>query len=190
VTSLNRNAELLARLVEDLRVLSLADAGRLELRRRNVDLTALAAAVLDDYQTRLTSQQVAGELQAPQQRVLAFVDPDRLTQVLGNLIDNALRVTGEGGRVTVTLAVEGSNVRLSVRDTGPGLSDEAAARTFDRYFQGKDVDYAAPPVGSSGLGLAIVRTLVEMHGGAVSVANVDDPPGAEFTAVMPLERPT
>ncbi|MFA7459805.1 MAG: histidine kinase dimerization/phospho-acceptor domain-containing protein, partial [Trueperaceae bacterium] len=102
VTSLNRNAELLARLVEDLRVLSLADAGRLELRRRNVDLTALAAAVLDDYQTRLTSQQVAGELQAPQQRVLAFVDPDRLTQVLGNLIDNALRVTGEGGRVTVT----------------------------------------------------------------------------------------
>lgn len=187
VNSLNRNAALLSRLVEDLRVLSLADAGRLQLKRRTVDVSALVADVFDDYQSRLSAQEVQGELHLPDGQVLGYVDADRMTQVIGNLLDNALRVTPEGGAVSVTLEREGPDFLILVRDTGPGLSEEAAARAFDRYFQEKDVNYSAPPPGASGLGLAIVRTLVELHGGQVTVANVADPSGAEFTVRVPVE---
>jgi two-component system OmpR family sensor kinase len=95
----------------------------------------------------------------------------------------------EGGNVTVKLERAGKNVSLRVRDTGPGLSEEAAARAFDRYYQGKDLDYSSPPVGSSGLGLAIVQTLVGLHGGSVSVHNVTEPTGAEFTVLLPVDGP-
>lgn len=185
IASLSRNADLLGRLVEDLRVLSLADAGRLELRRRPVDLVALAAAVLDDYQTRLASQGVVGGLEADEAPVIAEVDPDRMTQVLGNLLDNALRVTGGGGRVTVAVRKEAGSAHLSVSDTGPGLSPAAAARAFDRYYQDKDVNYEKPVLGASGLGLAIVRTLVTLHGGDVSARNRPQGSGAVFEVTLP-----
>ena len=187
VASLNRNAALVSRLVEDLRILSLADAGRLQLKRQAVDLATLVADVFDDYRSRLTAQNVRGELLLPAGQALGNVDPDRMSQVIGNLLDNALRVSPEGGTVTVTLERQGAEYLIRVRDTGPGLSEEAAARAFDRYFQEKDVNYSAPPPGASGLGLAIVRTLVELHGGNVTVANVADPTGAEFTVRVPVE---
>lgn len=189
VASLNRNAALLSRLVEDLRVLSLADAGLLTLRRATVELGALVASVFDDFQSRMAGQRVSGHLEVPQGQLLAYVDPDRIAQVVGNLLDNALRVTPGGGSVTLTLEPAGDRVTLRVRDTGPGLSDEAVARAFDRYFQDKDVNYAAPPAGSSGLGLAIVQTLVGLHGGTVSVSNMTDPTGAEFTLTLPVDEP-
>lgn len=185
VGSLNRNAALLSRLVEDLRILSLADAGRLQLKRQAVDLGTLVADVFDDYQSRLTAQKVRGELLLPSGQALGNVDPDRMTQVIGNLLDNALRVSPEGGTVTVTLERQGAEYLIRVRDTGPGLSEEAAERAFDRYFQEKDVNYSAPPAGASGLGLAIVRTLVELHGGSVTVTNVADPTGADPTGADP-----
>ncbi len=185
VASLSRNAALLSRLVEDLRVLSLADAGRLELRRRSVDAGRLLADVFDDYESRFRAAGVTGAPSVPAAPVLVNVDPDRMTQVLGNLLDNALRVTPEGGRVTASVAHEGGTARIRIRDTGPGLSDEAAARAFDRYFQDKDVDYEQPRAGASGLGLAIVKTLVQLHGGHVFAHTVEDPRGAEFVVELP-----
>ncbi len=189
VASLNRNAALLSRLVEDLRVLSLADAGRLALRCSPVDLVTLVGGVFDDYQSRMAAQRVEGDLKVPGGQLLAYADADRIMQVVGNLLDNALRVLPEGGSVTVKLERAGKNVSLRVRDTGPGLSEEAAARAFDRYYQDKDLDYSSPPVGSSGLGLAIVQTLVGLHGGTVSVRNVTEPTGAEFTVLLPVDGP-
>lgn len=186
VASLNRSAALLSRLVEDLRVLSLADAGRLTLRRRVVDLTELAADVFEDFRPRFDDLEIEGVLELPAGEVLASIDPDRMTQVLGNLLDNALRVTPAGGAVTMTLTSGGDHARLGVRDTGPGLSDEAAAKAFDRYFQDKDVDYGSSVAGASGLGLAIVRTLVELHGGSVRATNVLEPSGAEFEVLLPI----
>lgn len=189
VASLNRNAALLSRLVEDLRVLSLADAGRLELRRRSTDLARLLTGVFDDYQSRFNAAGVLGALTLPGSGVTVNVDPDRMAQVLGNLLDNALRVTPDGGRITVSAVESAGTVQIAVRDTGPGLSGEAAARAFDRYFQDKDKDYEQPRAGASGLGLAIVKTLVQLHGGAVFARNVEEPTGAEFVVDLPTGRP-
>lgn len=180
VERLHRSAALLARLIEDLRTLSLADAGRLELRRRVTDLGTLAEEVLDDHGPRAKAGGVTLQLERPPLAVRAEVDPDRITQVLSNLLDNAIRVTPAGGAVRVALEDTSAEARLRVSDSGPGMSTDARAHAFDRFYQDRDTRGAS---GASGLGLAIVKALVELHGGRVAAADV--PQGACVEVVVP-----
>ena len=113
-------------------------------------------------------------------RVLA--DQGRLEQVLINLVDNGIKYTPPGGRVTITVAVEGDAVRIAVRDTGPGIPPESIPRLFERFYRvdaGRSRDE-----GGTGLGLAIVKHIVQLHGGTVLVANNTPPPGATFSFTL------
>lgn len=180
---LHRQTGLLARLVEDLRVLSLADAQQLVLAVERVDLVALAAESVAAFGARAAGRDVGLVLQATTPDVIVRADPHRMGQVLGNLLDNAVRVTAPGGVVTVRVERLRDAARLSVEDQGPGLPDGDPERLFDRFYRPDAGRTRA--AGGSGIGLAIVRTLVEAHGGSVSAARLPTG-GAAFVVVVPL----
>ena len=170
-----RQTDLLARLVEDLRHLSLADAGRLELDLGEFDLSALIDDVVAGFELRATSQGVQLEVCAPEATLSG--DAARLRQVVTNLLDNALRFTPRAGCVTLTVTTTEADVTLLVRDTGPGLA-ELEARVFERFYR------ANAEASGSGLGLAIVKSFVELHGGRVDAENAPEG-GAVFRVLLP-----
>jgi signal transduction histidine kinase len=158
---------LLQRLVEDLRLLSLADAGQLELIRSDVDVQGLLSGVADGAQAIARDKGITLRVEMPPEPLVVDGDRDRLRQVLGNLLSNALRYTPAGGIVTLSAGQEGSAVRFAVSDTGPGIPAEDLPHVFDRFYRGDAARDRAS--GGSGLGLAIARALVRAHGGAISV---------------------
>ena len=182
VRRLHVQTDLLTRLVQDLRTLSLADAGRLSLDKREVDLVSLLNAVCDSYQEKAVEGEVGLEFEPAVSTLVAHVDPERVTQIVSNLLDNALRVTPAEGTVTVSLAEEDNAALLRVIDTGPGLPEETIEHLFDRFFQDRDTK------GSSGLGLAIVKALAELHGGSVVASNTAS--GAQFEVRLPRHAQT
>lgn len=183
VALLRRHADLMARLIDDLRLLSLADAGRLRLSMQQLDLGVWLPRAASSYEHAVTRAGATLDVIVPQRPVLVRADAQRLQQILQNLLDNAAKVTPAGGTVSVSLDVEGAHALLRVRDEGPGIPADELDTIFERFVQGRRRD-AGGPVGS-GLGLAIVRTLVRLHGGTVSAQNRDV--GAEFTVRMPLD---
>ena len=172
--------QLLGRLVNDLRTLSLADAGKLSLNLQKLELGGCVTGILENYAHRADETSVKLLFERPEGNVWVNADAQRLTQIFSNLLDNAFRVAPDGGTGTIrlTLKEQSSTVSLSVEDDGPGLSAELLPRIFDRFVQGKD------KTGSSGLGLAIVKTLVTLHGGTVSADNRAEG-GARFTVTLP-----
>jgi signal transduction histidine kinase len=167
--------QLLARLVDDLRTLALADAGQLSLRRAPADPAALAAAAVAQFQPAAGARPVALSVEAPPGLPAVHVDAQRLGQVLGNLLSNALAHTPPGGRVVVRLAAGGpedrsgaapGSVTFSVADTGPGIPPGALPHIFDRFYR---AERGQP--GGTGLGLTIARKLVEAHGGRIWARN-------------------
>jgi len=131
-------------------------------------------------------EQRSHHLELPQSCEPIFVDgdPARLAQVLANLLNNAAKYTDPGGRITVTLTGEGERVVLRVRDNGAGIAPEVLPRIFDMFVQeGRSIDRSQ---GGLGLGLAIVRSLVELHGGTVSVHSEGLGRGSEFVVSLPL----
>ena len=159
---------LLERLIEDLRTLSLADAGALSLDREPVDLAVLAGDVIAGFEPQARADSMALGLEAEPDLPPLSVDPRRVRQILANLISNALRHTQAGGRVTVSVRRVPDAVDLEVADTGAGMDADAAARAFDRFWRAGDS-------AGAGLGLAIVRDLVRAHGGEVALESA---PGA------------
>lgn len=173
---LTHQAKLLTRLVGDLRTLSLADAERLSLHKQPFRLDDLVRRVVGAFEERAKEQGVT--LTRDLEPAQLTADPDRLEQVLINLLANALEHTPAGGRVTVTLRSEGQ-VCLSVADTGPGFGGEPG-RLFARFYKGEGSS-------GSGLGLALVKTLVELHGGTVAAENLPGG-GAAFTVTLEAGR--
>jgi signal transduction histidine kinase len=157
-----KQTELLSRLIADLRTLSLAEAGRLSLQKRDIDLGELIKHVVSSFEAPAKLKDVQLELSA--RSLMIHADADRLTQVFSNLLDNALRYTPEQGRIKVGLESGTGNITICIRDSGPGLSDEALEKAFDRFFKGDERS-------GSGLGLVIVKTLIELHGGSVTARN-------------------
>lgn len=168
----------LAELVEDLRTLTLAEAGHLQLVREPTDVSELARAVVEAMRLTATEDRVKVELNA-EPGLRADVDPRRIRQVLGNLLDNALRYSPSGGTITVTVARAGSEITVSVRDEGPGVPAENLTSVFERFYQG---DTSRTGEGT-GLGLAIARELVQAYGGRIWAENHG---GAVFSFTLPL----
>lgn len=183
LAALHTQVRLLARLVNDLRDLSLAQAGKLVLNRAPVDLGALASDAAAAVAPYAGERGVVIESRVASGLPPVIVDRDRLMQVVHNLLDNAIRHTPGGGTVKVLVEARPDVVRLSVTDTGPGIPPEETDRIFDRFYR---LDPARSRMsGGTGLGLAIVKTLVEAHGGRVSVASrVGE--GSTFTVTLPL----
>src|SRR5262249_28549623 len=155
---------LLARLVEDLQLLSLAEAGRLPLERSGYDLRELAAQAVAAVQPAAASAGVALAL-SDGPPVPARVDAMRIGQVLRNLLANAITHTAAGGDVRVSAEARDGDAWLEVRDSGVGLTPEQQAHVFDRFWRADASRARGNDQSGSGLGLAIVRQLVALHGG-------------------------
>ncbi len=176
----------LRRLAEDIGAVSRAEEGGLDIHPGPVDPAALADAAVDAASDRYTAKGVLLETRL-RTRVRVLADPDRIGQVLTNLLDNALRHTPSGGAVTLTCDQVERWVQFTVADTGEGIPDEHLGHVFDRFYR---VDTARDRVhGGSGIGLSIARTLVEAHGGGISVASAGSHRGATFTVRLPAATP-
>lgn len=192
--SLREEVNLLERLINDLRLLSLADAGQLSLMRELIDPQGVVERVATGACQRARQQGIDLRVETDRPLPLLYADQQRLAQVLGNLLENALRYTPPGGRVTLrAFGQERSNgARLSptcvfeVSDTGPGIAPEHLPCIFERFFR---ADRARTrETGGSGLGLAIVHRLVDAHDGQVEV-NSTPGQGTTFRVILPIGSP-
>ena len=173
-----RESERMGRLVTDLLALARADAGQL-LARRPMMLDALLVDVYQQARHQAPDVRLTiGDLE----QVEILGDPDRLKQLLFNLVDNACRYTPAGGTVTLALSEQDGTASLSVRDTGPGIPSDELPRIFERFYR---ADHArSREVGGTGLGLAISQVIAEAHGGRIAVdSRVGE--GSTFTVYLP-----
>jgi two-component system sensor histidine kinase BaeS len=180
MSSLLEEALLLQHVIDDLQDLSAADAGELRLHPQPVDLADLLPAVADAFAASAERAGVTLTVHAPSALVTA--DPIRLRQAVGNLVTNAIRHTPAGGSVTVSGRTEWDAHVIDVADTGPGLSAAERTLVFERFWRAEKS--RSRQTGGSGLGLSIVRKLIEAHGGTAAVTSVPGR-GATFTLRLP-----
>jgi signal transduction histidine kinase len=155
----------LSRLIDDLRILALADAGKLHLRKDAVNLGSFLKGVVEAYQPQAKEQGIALALETSSGLPTVQADRDRLAQVMGNLLSNSLQYVPEGGHVRVEADRKDREVVVAVKDDGPGVSPEDLPRLFERFWRADRARRQA--TGGSGLGLSIARTIVEAHGGRI-----------------------
>ena len=185
---IERNTRVLAQLIEDLLDVSRIITGKLRLDVRPADLVPVVIAAMEAVQAAADAKSIRLEAGLDPMVGLVSTDPDRLQQVVWNLLTNAIKFTPIGGRVDVRLERTDSVVRLTVRDTGKGIRPELLPFVFDRFRQGEAS--TGRQYGGLGLGLAIVRHIVELHGGVVRAESAGDNHGATFTVDLPFNAPT
>jgi PAS domain S-box-containing protein len=181
--SIERNARVQASLVEDLLDVSRFDAGKLRLDMTTLDVAAPVRAALDGVRTTAKAREIRLELVVENGPRRVRGDVNRLQQVMWNLLSNALKFTHDGGRIDVRVRSDGDCVEISVADTGQGIEPEFLPRVFDRFTQA-DSSPTRKQRGL-GLGLTIVRQLVELHGGEVRAESRGAGQGATFTVRLP-----
>lgn len=172
----------LQRLVEDLRTLSLADAGELPLSRRAVDPKALLERAGLAHVMQANQKDVDIRVEAPELLPSVAVDLERMTQVLNNLVTNALRYTSEG-KITLSATSKNSFVTLQVADTGAGIAGDDLQHIFDRFYR-VDGSRSRDRLAQSGLGLAIAKAIVEAHDGTIQAESTPGK-GSRFTIQLP-----
>ncbi|MGZ3425755.1 MAG: hybrid sensor histidine kinase/response regulator, partial [Polyangia bacterium] len=181
--TIDRNATLQAKLVEDLLDVSRIITGKLRLRIANVDLISIVEAAINSVRPAAEAKAIHLEAQLDSSVGLIAADGDRLQQVMWNLLANAIKFTPEGGRVGVALRRGPSGVALRVEDSGAGIDPTFLPYVFDRFRQADSS--TTRPHGGLGLGLAIVRHMVELHGGTVHADSGGQGRGAAFTGRLP-----
>jgi PAS domain S-box-containing protein len=183
LAAITRNARMQVQLIEDLLDMSRIESGQLRLEMQPVELSGVIAGAMDAVLPMATTKGVALRTVLDPVAGLVSGDPDRLQQIVWNLLTNAVKFTPAGGRVTVTLARAGAATRVSVADTGQGIEAEFLARVFDR-FQQQDAT-STRRHGGLGIGLAIVQQLVQLHGGQVQASSDGVGRGSTFTVSLP-----
>ncbi|WNN89057.1 sensor histidine kinase [Gloeocapsopsis dulcis] len=187
LATIERNATIEAKLIKDLLDVATILSGKLRLKSQVVDLVALVQNVTTTFRQaaeakriqliKTISNEVKGNV---------FADGDRLKQVIANLLDNAIKFTPEGGKVTIQLERFDSDIIITVSDTGIGIHPDFLSYVFDRFTQAEVPSHHTP--GGVGIGLAIARHLIELHYGTIGVARVGEGQGATFTIRLPLVR--
>jgi signal transduction histidine kinase len=170
----------LQRLVDDLRTLSLADAGELAIHKQPVSAEELLERVAAAYQPHADDQNITLALEVPPGLPEILADPERIEQVLGNLLSNALRYTPQGGKIRLGAYQQDSSLVLSVQDNGSGIPPEILPDIFERSFRGDSSRSGA----ESGLGLAIAKSIVGLHGGSIQAES--DGTGSKFSITLPV----
>jgi signal transduction histidine kinase len=173
------------RLIEDLLDMTRISRGALSLRRQPVDLAEVVARAVEEVQPLVTDRGHRLEVSLPQGPLVVDADPTRLEQVVANLLTNATKYTDPGGRIDLTVAREGDGLVITVRDTGIGLSSEALSGLFNLFSQ-VDANHARSG-GGLGIGLALVKSLVELHGGSVAARSDGPGKGSEFAVRLKSE---
>ncbi|MCX6045979.1 MAG: ATP-binding protein [Chloroflexi bacterium] len=177
-------AERLRRLVEDLRILSLTEAGELPMNIQLTPLHALLEQAVTAYTPYALQKEIHLTLEAAPNLPIVPVDSDRILQVLSNLLSNALRYTPMGGCIVVS-ARRDEQLQIAVQDSGAGIAPEELAAIFHRFYRGDKARHRQD--GGSGLGLAIARSIIERHGGQIWAESTPGA-GAKFTFTLPLSQ--
>ncbi|MDX1420890.1 MAG: ATP-binding protein, partial [Rubricoccaceae bacterium] len=190
VASAIRNGRRLLRLVNQLLDVSRLEAGRLTLEARPLDTAAFVRHLAQVFAPFAERKHITFRVEVPEHPVTAFLDPEQFEKVLANLLGNAFKFTPEGGTVSVRLGTEAEAdgpvaFVLTVQDDGPGIAPEHLPHLFDRFYQADASSTRQQP--GTGIGLALVKNLVELHGGAIDVESTLGE-GASFTVRVPLGR--
>jgi len=183
---MERQVKHLARLVDDLLDVSRITRGRIELKKEATDVAALVAAAADGLQSVFEQSAHSFSIALPESPVVLDADPVRVEQVLTNLLANAARFTPRGGRIDLTVERDGSDAVIRVRDNGIGITQEMVPRVFELFAQADRVPGEVPQ--GLGIGLTLVRRLVELHGGRVEARSGGRGQGSEFEVRLPLSR--
>jgi PAS domain S-box-containing protein len=181
---IDRQVDHLARLIEDLMDVSRISHNKLELRKERVTLSEVIAGAIESSRPLIEANRHKLSVTLPQEPLILDADTIRLSQVFMNLLTNAAKYTPPGGDIRLTATREGSDVLVRVVDNGIGLTPEQKPYLFEMFFQTQDVLQRTQ--GGLGIGLAIVRHLVELHGGSVTVRSDGPNEGSEFTVRLPL----
>ncbi len=183
--AMSEEVNLLKRLVEDLRTLSLADAGELRLMCATLTPRELLERVAESFQPVAASAEVQLQVTVSAGVPNIWIDGERMVQVLGNLVTNALRHTPEGGSVTLAAAQQADKVALTVTDTGSGIAPDDLPKVFDRFYRADPSRTSDSD--ESGLGLAIARSIVEAHKGTITAESTLGK-GTTMTILLPVQR--
>jgi PAS domain S-box-containing protein len=184
VAVIARQVASMARLLDDLLDMSRITSGKLELRRARVDLAEIVDVAVETARPTIEAKRHTLELVAPRATTHVDADFSRLAQVVANLLVNAAKYTERGGQIRVCVARQGNDVTISVRDSGIGIASEHLARIFEMFSQvSSALDRSE---GGLGVGLALSRGLVEMHGGTIEAHSAGPSRGCEFIVRLPL----
>ena len=181
---MDRQVNHMVRLVDDLMELSRITRGKIDLRVEQVELAPLVLAAVETSRPLIDAARHTLTVSLPESPIVVRGDPVRLSQVFANLINNAVKYTEPGGTITLTLRREGRHVTFTVKDTGIGISASALPRVFDMFVQ-VDGDHERVKAGL-GIGLTLVRSLVEMHNGRVEARSEGIGQGSEFIVRLPV----
>jgi len=181
---IERNANIVSQLVSDVLDVSSIVTGKIRLKPSRTDLVAIVLASVDVVRPSAEAKGVALRVEAPDSPVLAFCDTDRMQQVFWNLLTNAVKFTPRGGSVDVRVAVSDRIGEVTVTDTGIGMRPESIPYLFQRFWQAESVH--SRDTGGLGLGLALARHFVELHGGTIAASSAGEGKGASFSVTVPL----
>jgi CheY-like chemotaxis protein len=181
---IERNAWAQKQIIEDILDVSRVITGKLQLKRSPVDLVAVVDAALDAVRPAMEAKEIKIETIIDASLRMISGDPDRLQQVVWNVLSNAAKFTPNGGSVQISVNQTETHVLVQVMDSGPGIDPDFLPHVFERFRQGDGSTTRTH--GGLGLGLAIVRHLVELHGGTIAVENRKDEAGTIFTIRLPL----
>ncbi|MEX2142723.1 MAG: response regulator [Pirellulales bacterium] len=184
---LARQVQMMARLVDDLLDVSRITRGKIELRKEVVELQAAITRAVATVEPLISARQHELTISMPDRPVRLLADPARLEQILANLLNNAAKYTDPGGRIRLDVEQTEQIAEVHVRDTGVGIPEQLLPRVFDLFMQGdRSLDRAQ---GGLGIGLTLVRSLVELHGGQVEVSSEGTGRGSEFIVRLPVIVP-
>lgn len=181
---MQRNAQRLLRLVNQLLDLSKLEVGALQLDYRQADVFAFLRTLVASFSSMAEAKEIIYEVDIPKGRCLSRFDPDKMEKIVYNLLSNAIKFTPAGGTISIKAIMEPSNqIRLSVSDTGLGIPTGLQDKIFDRFYQVDSSNTRAYE--GTGIGLALVKELVELHGGNISVASSKNK-GTSFVVILPI----
>ncbi len=179
------NADRMLELINDLLDISRIEAGKVELKRTTLDLAHVIQTVASLLRPQIEAKRQLLTLDLAESLPVVFGDAERIMQILTNLLSNAHKYTPPGGRIRVTTHAENGSVRISIQDTGIGLSPDDQAQLFTKFFRAQN--RATQEASGTGLGLAITRSLVEMHGGEITVTSAPGQ-GSTFSFTLPTTQ--
>ncbi len=183
--TIERNARAQVRLIEDILDGSRIITGKLHLEIQSVDLGAVVSAAMDAVRPAAAAKKIAIAIELDRAGARMKGDPDRLQQIVWNLVNNAIKFTPRGGSIRISLMRVGTSIELAIADTGEGIAAEFLPLVFERFRQADGSSTRRH--GGLGLGLALVRHLVEAHGGTVRVASPGEGKGATFVVTLPVQ---
>jgi PAS domain S-box-containing protein len=181
---IERNARTQVKIIEDILDVSRIISGKLRLELKSTDLVAIAREAIEVVRPSASAKGIAIALESRQESCRLVADPERIQQVIWNLLSNAVKFTEQSGSVRVVVGQDGSNASLTVTDTGSGIDPEFVPHVFDRFKQADGS--TTRRFGGLGLGLALVRHIVELHGGSVAAQSAGRGQGASFSITLPI----